>query len=290
GSGGSSACKGLMESWGTVFKHTVKALREAGLAEAEAESRVLMAQVYGGDFSALCLRFLDVCDKQELAEKFVRERISGKPLAYVLGEKYFYGRRFAVDERVLIPRYDTECVVQRALKLAGSAKTALDLCCGSGIMGVTLGAEMKLDSICFADNSEGALKVAEENAKALIPRQKTKFVNSDFLRDIHETFDIIVCNPPYISERDYAELEPQVREYEPKTALTAENNGYAFYERAAKEAPHFLNAGGGIVLEIGDTQKEGVCALLKQGGFDNIECGLDLSGSPRWVSGIKGNN
>lgn len=278
-----------MSSWGEIYRQTAKTLDEAGFAEAEAEARILTAHVYGGDFSSLCLRFFDVCDEEERVLKLLAKRISGRPIAYVLREKYFYGRRFYVDERVLIPRYDTECVAERALRLAreNGYETALDLCCGSGILGVTLGAEGAFFRIVFADSSKGALDVARQNAADLIPAQETAFVQGDFLENITECFDLVVCNPPYISAEDYAGLEAQVKDYEPSGALLAENDGYVFYERAAMEIPRVLNAGGTLVMEIGDTQAQRVCALLKEAGFDKIESGYDLGGRPRWVSAIK---
>lgn len=279
---------GPMSNWREVFRQTTKALAEAGFAEAEAEARVITAHVYGGDFSSLCLRFFDACGKEDEVKRLLEGRLSGQPLAYVLHEKYFYGRPFYVDEHVLIPRYDTESVAERALLLAraNGYQTALDLCCGSGVLGVTLGAEEKFSRICFADISGKALAVAQRNAEQLIPEQKACFVQGDFLENIRGRFDLVVCNPPYISVADYAGLEPQIRGYEPQTALLADHDGYAFYERAAKEIPAVLNAGGALVLEVGDTQAERVRFLLNEGGFVKISCGCDLGGRPRWVSGF----
>ena len=279
-----------MSNWGEVFKQTIKTLADAGFAEAEAEARVITAHVHGGDFSSLCLRFFDACGREEEVKRLAAERLSGKPLAYVLREKYFYGRPFYVDERVLIPRYDTESVAERALGAAreNGYKTVLDLCCGSGVLGVTLGAEGRFETVCFADSAGDALSVARKNAAALIPRQEKSFVQGDFLEKIGGRFDLVVCNPPYISAADYAELEPQVRDYEPRSALLAARGGYAFYERAAREIPSVLNAGGALVLEIGDTQAERVRSLLKTAGFVKISCGCDLGGRPRWVCGFMG--
>ncbi len=278
-----------MSKWGEAYRLTVKALEGAGFPEAEAEAKVLTAHVYGGDFSSLCLRFFDECGKEEQLDALLKERLTGRPLAYVLKEKYFYSRRFFVDERVLIPRYDSESVAERALVLARAegCRTALDLCCGSGILGVTLGAEGAFGRVVFADISEDALKVARRNAQALIPAVETAFSQGDFTENIREGFDLIVCNPPYIAPEDYAGLEAHVRDYEPQNALLAERGGYLFYERAAKELARLLNAGGVLVLEIGDTQAERVCALLADGGFGKIESGCDLSGRPRWVSAQK---
>lgn len=278
-----------MSSWGEVYRRTAKTLEKAGFLEAEAEAKVLTAHVYGGEFSSLCLRFFDECGREKEIGELLARRLDGRPLAYVLNEKHFYGRRFYVDERVLIPRYDTESVAERALLLAqeNGYRTALDLCCGSGILGVTLGAEGAFGKIVFSDISRGALDVAARNAGAWLGGPETEFIKSDFMEDISGAFDLVVCNPPYVSEADYAGLEAQVKDYEPRNALVAGNGGYAFYERAAAEIPRALNAGGALVLEIGDAQAERVCALLKEAGFDRIEWGRDLSGRPRWASGIR---
>lgn len=277
-----------MSNWGEVYHNTLRTLEQAGFEEAATEAKMILAHVYGGDFSQLYLRFFDACNQEPEVQGLTLARLSGRPLAYVLGEKYFYGRRFYVDERVLIPRYDTEPVVEKALELSrehGYIK-ALDLCCGSGVIGVTLAAEGRFGKICFADLSAGALEVAKENARALVPDQCCSFVQGDFLENIHETFDLVVCNPPYISARDYKGLEPQVRDYEPQSALLAANEGYLFYERAAKELPPVLNPGGAVVFEIGDTQETRVCALLEEAGFDKIESGCDMAGRPRFVCAV----
>ncbi len=275
-----------MSNWQQIYAQTKKKFVQAGLAEAEAETKVLLAHVYGGDFSQLYLRFFDECTKEKEIAAFVEQRLAGEPLAYVTGEKYFYGRPFFVDKCVLIPRYDTECVVQEALLLAheNGYETALDLCCGSGAIGITLACEGTFGTVYLSDVSGGALAVAKQNAQALSKDADIVLLQGDMFEPVVKKVDLIVCNPPYISETDYRGLEAQVREYEPKLALWADHDGYAFYERLAKQALLYLNAGGALVLEIGDTQACRVCALLKEQGFVKIKTGNDLNGRPRFVS------
>ena len=216
----------------------------------------------------------------------LEQRLTGRPLAYVINETYFYGRPFFVDERVLIPRYDTECVAEAALMLANENgyRTAIDLCCGSGVIGITLSLEGALERVYLSDISKDALAVAKQNKDTLAKGQDIRFLQGDLFEAVTKKADLIVCNPPYISDGEYHGLETQVREYEPRLALWADHDGYRFYERLAKEAPQYLNAGGALVLEIGDTQAAGVSALLKENGFAKIKTGYDLSGRPRFVS------
>ena len=275
-----------MSNWREIYREAAGRLKEAGFAEAEAEARILVAHVCGCDFSQLCLRFFDVCNREEEVRRLLQERLTGRPLAYVLGEKYFYGRPFLVNEHVLIPRFDTECVTQRALELAAGydCRTVLDLCCGSGCIGVTMAAEGALEEVWFADCSPEALRVAKKNAMRLVPRQAVQMFCGDFTDAVPACADMVICNPPYISREDYETLEPQVREYEPQSALVAENDGYFFYQKLADHISEVLRPGGALVLEIGDSQAETVCALLKEAGFFKIECGVDLAQRPRWVS------
>lgn len=277
-----------MSNWGDVYRNTKKVLLSAGYPEAEAEAKVILAHVYGGDFSQLHVRFFDTCPYERQVEELLKQRLTGKPLAYVTGEKYFYGRPFLVDERVLIPRFDTESVVEAALLLARDRglHTALDLCCGSGAIGITLSLEGALETVYLSDISEGALAVAQRNKEMLAEDKDIRFLQGDLFEPVTEKADLIVCNPPYISDGDYKTLETQVREYEPALALWADHDGYAFYERLAAFCPRYLNAGGALVLEIGDTQAERVCALLKESGFVKIKTGYDLSGKPRFVSAL----
>ncbi len=256
--------------------------------EAEAEAKLMMAQVYGCELGALILRFCDESRHEKEIQELVEKRLKGKPLAYVLNQRNFYGYDFYVDENVLIPRFDTEPVVEFCIKEAESRKyeTAIDLCCGSGCIGITLLLESKIKKLTFGDISEKALKITQKNAENLGVYDRSEFVLGNLFENIQNKVDIIVSNPPYISNEEYNGLANEVRMHEPKTALVAENEGYFFYERLAKEGKKFLKSGGLIVLEIGCTQHIKVEQLLKNAGFGNIKCGKDIENRPRFVSGI----
>lgn len=258
--------------------------------EADAEAKAILAHVYGLDFSALVMRFLHEAAHGERVREVVAQRLAGVPLAYVLRGKNFYGYDFYVDPSVLIPRSDTEQAVEFALYAvrARGYQTVLDLCCGSGCIGLALLMEEPgLKRVYFSDISSDALRVARCNAARLKQNAKSVFLQGDLFEPVDMAVDMIVCNPPYIGPEEYAALEPGVRDFEPRLALFAEHEGYAFYERLAQESGPYLKPGGMVVFEIGCTQYEITARLLKTAGFDNIKCGFDLAGRPRFVSATK---
>lgn len=278
-----------------AYQKTVSML-EPFTDEAEAEARAILAHVLGCDHSDLHLRFLHVFADGRRLGQLIKQRCSGMPLAYVLGYKYFYGHRFFVDRRVLIPRWDSECVVERAVALAGAHgyKTMLDLCCGSGCMGLTMLMESDVRAVEFIDISQPALDVTKQNAEELFeqhpeaikPGTMFQFTINNMLIGLDGSYDLILCNPPYVSEREYAGLDAQIRDYEPRSALIAGHEGYVFYERLAKDVPMCLNPGGAVVVEIGSTQAERVMQLFADVGLREISFGRDLNNLPRWVSAM----
>lgn len=279
-----------MNTTGAVYAQVKALLAGAGLPEAEAEAQEILAHVCGLTYSGLRLRFLHACEAEAEAAALdaAKTRVTGVPLAYVLGAKNFYGRDFLVDSRVLIPRADTETVVERALAIAREHKyqTALDLCCGSGCIGVTLACEGGFGRVLLSDISAGALEVARANIGRLDEKGVCQTIQSDLFAAVPGRVDMIVSNPPYVSEADWAALEPQIRDHEPSTALLA-GDGYDFYTRIARQAVAFLNPGGVLVLEIGCDQENGVKKLLNAHDFDKIDSARDLGGRPRAVWAFK---
>lgn len=280
-----------METIGEVYSALKRRLAFTG--EAEAEAGAILAHVLGVEIGTLHLRLLKPCDKRAQIEDVLQKRLSGMPLAYALGEKYFYGYRFAVDERVLIPRWDSEVVAERAIAAAKERgyTRALDMCCGSGCLGAALMLESDVEKIVFADISAAALELAQQNVTRLLgesgKKAEAEFVQTDLFDKIESDFDIIICNPPYVSAAEYQTLDAQVREFEPRGALVAERDGYAFYENIAAQAGAHIKAGGALVLEIGSTQGDTVAELLNQNGYKNVTIGRDLAERPRVVYGEK---
>ena len=206
------------------------------------------------------------------------------PLQYVLGEAWFAGARYEVNEHVLIPRFDTEYLVEAVLeKVSKPQAQVLDLCTGSGIIAITL-ARARHDWQLFAsDLSAEALTVAKRNAERL--QAKVAWRQGDFLLPWQGMrFDVIVSNPPYISAEEYAALSPEVHK-EPEMALIAAHDGLAFYERLAKEASHYLLPKGWLAVEIGLQQGQAVQALFKHYGLKEVACLPDGQGHDRVVVG-----
>ena len=209
----------------------------------------------------------------------MKERIdAGEPWQYVVGKTEFYGRTFVVNKDVLIPRQETELVTEQLLKRIDKKSEVLDLCCGSGVIGITAAAE-KGASVDLADISKAALKVAKQNAK--LNKVKVGLTESDMFTDIGDMYDVIVCNPPYIESDVIDTLDDSVKKFEPHIALDGGKDGLDFYRQIADVAPSCLKKHGQLVLEIGYNQGEAVKALLEE-KFD-VEVMKDYSDNDRIV-------
>ncbi|MBD5560520.1 MAG: peptide chain release factor N(5)-glutamine methyltransferase [Clostridia bacterium] len=261
---------------------------EAVSSEAAQEAQLILAHVYGTTPGALIMRLLHEAEREEETDRIVAARLEGRPLAYILKSRSFYGADFYVDERVLIPRWDTESVVKEAVRRIAACeyRTAADICCGSGCIGITLLRETDIGCVTFTDISPGALAVACENARRLAPQRAARFCRGDLLRAMTEPADLLVCNPPYIPDAEIATLESQVRDHEPRLALAGGWDGLGFYRRLAEDAPEFLRPGGTLLMETGDGQAQAVSGLLAEHGFADIQTGEDLSGRLRWAAGV----
>lgn len=214
-------------------------------------------------------------------EKIIRRKFSeymhGKPLQYVLGFTYFYGRTFNVNKNVLIPRQDTECLVENALKNINKTNNVLDLCCGSGCIGVTISKESGASVTC-SDISAKALQVAKKNARD--NNANVSFVKSDIFNKIKERFNVIVSNPPYIETQEIEKLENVVKDFEPHLALDGKENGLFFYEQIVANAKDYLKKDGLLFFEVGINQAENVKKLMEK-DFENIKIVKDLGGIDR---------
>lgn len=208
------------------------------------------------------------------ADALVRRRREGEPLQYVLGEWDFWGLTFKVDRRALIPRPDTELLCERALRFLHGGERVLDLCCGSGCIGIALAKNRSIDLIS-ADISADALSLTRENATQ--NGVELTAVQSDLFSAIEGTFDLIVCNPPYLNGEEMRSLDSSLR-FEPALALDGGEDGLTFYRRIRREFDAYLNPSGVLLLEIGYEQEQAVCVL-----FDGAECVYDYGNRPRCV-------
>jgi release factor glutamine methyltransferase len=221
-----------------------------------------------------------------------KRRRAGEPVAYLTGVREFYGRPFRVDSRVLVPRPDTEILVETALArtrhLSLSARV-LDLCTGSGCVAISLGRERPTTRVLGVDISPGALALAAENALRL-GAVNVGFVLGDLFAPLggRARFDLITANPPYIPDEEIPTLQQDVRDFEPKLALAGGPDGLDVVRRIVAEAPAYLEEGGSLALEIAFGQAPMVRDLFEQRGFRSIEIARDLGGVERVVSGIFG--
>lgn len=229
-------------------------------------------------------------EKEKIKLMLVEVGRKKRPLQYVLGFEVFYGYTFNVDENVLIPRPETELLVERCIELLKGKETPtiLDIGSGSGAISITLGKEIPKSKVLGVDISEGALEVAKKN-KELNNAVNVKFMKSDILSMVeYKNFDLIVSNPPYIPDYEYEELENKVLKNEPKLALTAPNNGLYFYEEISREAPNYLTTNGYLAFEIGYNQGEAVKKLMEKNNFVGVEVYYDYANLERMVIGKLG--
>jgi release factor glutamine methyltransferase len=228
--------------------------------------------------------------KEELAayRALIQRRLAGEPTQYLIGAKEFYGRRFAVDPRVLIPRSETELLVEAALRAVPKDAPArvLDLCTGSGCIAVSIAADRPQASVWATDISHAALEVAKANAARHQVDGRVSFFQGDLFSAFPEdaTFDVIVSNPPYIKRGDLAALQKEVQR-EPVTALDGGEDGLHLLRQIIAAALPRLKAGGLLALEIGDDQGAEVKTLLLQAGYHNVRIEKDMAQNDRLAFG-----
>ena len=276
-------------SYRKLFAKAFDLLKSSDIENVEYDIKAILTDTFGVDLNKFILDMDNEFEPDKDLEAKYLSRIEKRkehiPLQYIINKQNFYGLDFYVDESVLIPRYDTENIVDRIVKDCKENKclSVLDLCTGSGCIAVSL-KKCGFEKVYAADISDKALAVAKHNAK--LNNADIIFLQSDLYENFPKEirFDIIVSNPPYISTDEIAKIEKQVRDFEPKLALDAGRDGLDFYKKIINLSKNFLNNKGRLYLEIGYDQSKDVVDLAKKEGYDNIVIIKDLSGRDRGIS------
>jgi len=281
-----------MKTYNDIYLDTRRRLRAAGIAAHDLDARLIVAYAAGKTREELMqssrLYVTDVAVMRAVDE-MVGRRLGGEPVAYIVGEWEFYGLPLIVNESVLIPRVDTEVlagVVIGLLKQRVGRARLLDLCAGSGCIGLAVAANVPNCRIVLADNSDQALAVCRANMLRSNLSRKVTAIEADALEappDLLGTFDMIVSNPPYIPTGDLNSIDQSVRNHEPHCALDGGPDGLYFFRAIATYWPPLLNPGGYLALECGVGQAAAVREILKDSGMRNIKTHLDTLGIERVI-------
>ncbi len=279
------------------YRHGTQVLSAAGISEAALDARLLLEFLTGCDPGWLYAHpdAQMAEDMPERYERLLERRAAHIPLQHITGTCSFMGIDFFVNDSVLIPRQDSECLVEEAMRYVNDGSDILDLCTGSGCLLLSLMHYKNGCSGVGTDISEDALAVAKKNLGML---EKSGGLNGgsvrllqgdlyDALEGADERFDYIISNPPYIRSRDIPELMPEVRDHEPITALDGGADGLDFYKRITEDAAKFLRGGGMIFFEIGFDQADEVVHMLELAGFKDISVVRDYGGNDRVVKGYR---
>lgn len=266
-----------------------KVLRFNDIESPRLESELLLAFILGIPRFHLVLNNSE-CISQIQMSRFmdlIVKKTFRIPTAYLMGFQEFYGRKFQVSPAVLIPRPETEELVEWILKEKKSCKNVLDLCCGSGCIGITLSLETKVDNLFMSDISSSALEVAKINEKILGNNTTVQFIQGNLFENITvNSFDLIVSNPPYVLEHEYALLDKEVKNFEPGLALLVENPEQ-FNWRLVSGAWEHLQNEGTFFMETNPVFLESLSGMLKNSGFDEILVQQDLSQKNRFIRAVK---
>lgn len=282
-----------MANWTTlgVLDWTTKRFTDAGIASARLEAQLLLAHVLACSRMQLYTGFDKPLGEAELAgyRELIRRRLGGEPVAYLLGEHEFWGMPFYVDENVLVPRPDTETVVEvaRSLRADRSAPCrVLDLCTGSGVLAISLAKELPAATVVATEVSPAAAAVARRNAERNGVADRVDIRTGDLWAPVTgEKFDLIVANPPYIATAVIASLSSEVKR-EPVIALDGGEDGLRFYDRICAVARLHLEPGGALVVEHGFDQAAGVIQRFEAAGLSRVTLVNDLAKNPRVTWGI----
>lgn len=286
----------MSEPWtvGRVVRWAADDFRTRGIESPRLEAELLLAHALGTDRMRIIVEPERGLSDGELGRyrELIQRRRKGEPVAYLRGEKEFYGRMFRVDGRVLVPRPDTELLVDTALKRTATRSMGvryLDLCTGSGCVAISLARERPASKVFAVDSSADALAVARDNGVRLGAAFQVAWLLGDLFAPLAPfapiVFDLVVANPPYIPEGEIASLSLDIRGFEPRLALSGGADGLDVIRRIVAGAPRFLRSSGVLAMEVGMGQALEVRALYEGAGFTDVAIDKDYGGHDRVVSG-----
>jgi len=279
-----------------IMRVALDLLQKKGIEEARLNVELLLAQALKCQRIQLYTNFDKPLTKEETKEfrRFMERRLNREPLQYIVGAAGFMGLQFRVDSRVLIPRPETETLVEQVMLLCNAKSgekpvSILEVGTGSGNIAIALAKYVKQLLVTSIDVSPVALEVAELNAKVHEVSDRIEFKHLDVFEPVDQIllkrFDLLVSNPPYVSQEDYEHLQQEVRRYEPRVATTDGRDGFEYHRRLAELAPFLLAEGGSLAVEVGYGQAERVRQLLEEAGFYHLYIVPDLQSIPRVVIG-----
>ena len=283
----------MPKTYNEIYIDARKRLRDSGIEAASLEARLIMAHAAEKSMDVL-LRDMNLYTGDAVAEKvleMVEKRLQGEPVAYIVGDWEFYGLPMTVTKDVLIPRTDTEILVESAIKALKGRKMdarVLDLCTGSGCIGCAIAKELPAAHVVLVDNSTAALAVAKQNLMRNRLNPRVSCIEADALSAppmMLGSFDVMVCNPPYIPTEQLRELDGSVRNYEPMAALDGGQDGFVFYRAVLDRWLAVVRNGGMVFFEVGIGQAEELEKLMRLAGVKNVETIKDTQGIDRVVCG-----
>ena len=283
----------MATTYNNLYLDTRKQLKAMGVDAAQLEARELLCYASGKSKEQF-FRDLSLYASAEVERRcaeLMERRANGEPVAYIIGEWEFYGLPLDISRDVLIPRSDTEVLAERAIELAkaaGEGARVLDLCAGSGCIGLAVAANAPECRAVLADISEEALKICKQNVRRNDLNARVTCILADALKapsSVLWDFDVIACNPPYIPTGELLGLDVSVREYEPMSALDGGGDGLDFYRAVASKWGSALRLGGTLLFEVGYNQAGDVELIMAEHGFENIQTHQDTAGIWRVVEG-----
>lgn len=274
-------------------------LKLSGSDTPRLDAEIILAETMSVDRDKLLIYYDSVLSKEEsdTYTNYVERRVQREPVAYIIGNKEFWSLRFIITRDVLIPRPETEIVVEETLKECAARSSSinspaiLELGTGSGVISVALAREVKSASIIANDISFNIIKIAKENAVQHNADRNIRYFVGNYLNAVathNDYFDFIISNPPYFSESDWENAQPEIKGYEPSDSLVGGQDGLLFYRTIATDVNRLLKSDGWLILEIGSEQSEDVITIIEKCGiYKKVELINDLSGMPRVVKAQK---